>query len=141
MLFRLASTITTQAKTEQGLTLEQAQAIVEKFEAEYNGHVQLSYRVAATQKEVYGDARDEDGKPVIIKGAYHPTGRRRREGNPIERAIDSRAREQRGLVARSPNAVQGPRGRVVLVAENLASEADLLETLRHEVLGHFGLNT
>ena len=116
-LFRLASTALG-SKPAKPMSTDEVQAVVERFQATYKGHLPLNFRIAATQEEVHGKL---PGKPVV-KGAYHATGGRRHTGA-------------------TPSLQPGMAGRVVLVAENLADEADVLETLRHEVLGHFGLNT
>lgn len=131
-LFRLASTATVGEKPEQGMRAEVVWQIVEAFQAAYNGHIPLKFEVAQTQEEKYGPIpTDDNGRPVVVKGAYYPTG------GYAARAVSGGAGDTPGGHAYA-HPVQG---RVVLVADNLRDEADVLETLRHEVLGHFGLNT
>lgn len=116
-MFRLASTALG-SKPAKGMSKDAVQAVVERFQAIYKGHLPLTFRVAQTQEEVYGKLPGN----LVVKGAYHAIG-------------------GRGLAGTAAVLQQGVAGRIVLVAENLKDEADILETLRHEVLGHFGLNT
>ena len=127
-LFRLESTVFGE-KPETSLSVEEVEAIAEEFVAAYNGNIELVFTVKQTQEEVYGpeSLTDENGRPRIIKGAYHAAGGR----------FNARLDNGRTL-SRNPNSVPG---RMVLIAENASSREDVLETLRHEVLGHFGLNT
>lgn len=131
-LFRLASTVVVSEKPAQGMRAEAVWQIVEAFQAAYNGHIPLKFEVAQTQEEKYGPIpTDDNGHPVVVKGAYYPTG------GYAARAVSGGAGDTPGGHA-DARPVQG---RVVFVADNLRDEADVLETLRHEVLGHFGLNT
>ncbi|MFG0381114.1 PLxRFG domain-containing protein [Pseudomonas sp. zbq_18] len=86
------------------LTLAEAIAAADKFLADYNGHIELSYRIRKTQDELYGPG--SIAKIGVVKGAYHPG-----------------------------------RGLFTLTADHLSSVADTVETLRHELLGHYGLDT
>lgn len=86
------------------LTLDEAIAAAERFLADYNGHIELSYRIRKTQDELYGPG--SIAKIGVVKGAYHPG-----------------------------------RGLFTLTADHLSSVADTVETLRHELLGHYGLDT
>lgn len=84
---------------------DEAIAAAEKFMADYNGNIELSYRIRKKQDELYGP----DGavsKIGVIKGAYHP---------------------ERGLFTFASN--------------HLSSLGDARETLRHEILGYYGLDT
>ena len=131
-LFRLASTAMADSKPTKGMTLDGLREVVEAFQAAYNGHIPLKFDLVQTQEEKYGPIpTDANGRPVVVKGAYYPAGRHTTRGVP------GGAGDTNGGHA-DARPVQG---RVVLIADNLRDEADVLETLRHEVLGHFGLNT
>lgn len=118
--FRMESTVIGD-KPEKGMAVEDVRRIAEAFKQAYKGNIPLDFRIEQTQEAVYGPLQyDEAGEPYIVKGAYHPTGGKRRDSSVSD--------------------VLSP-GRMVLIAENHRDEADLLETLRHEILGHFGLNT
>lgn len=120
--FRREAVVIAETAPAKGMTKAKVDAVVEAFKAAYNGNIPLTFRVEQSQKDVYGEgAVDDEGNPLIVKGAYHPTGRSQR--------------------APGTTAVLQYPGRVVLIAENLENEADVLATLRHEVFGHFGLNT
>lgn len=124
-LFRKSDTVMAQGKPETGMSVDAVNEIVEAFRAAYNGNIDLDFLVVATQEEVYGQIPPgEDGQPVVIRGAYHSSGRNQGSRNPTT----------------PTNRPQG-RGRVVVVAENHGVPADVVETLRHEIIGHFGLNT
>lgn len=131
-LFRLASTAMADSKPAKSIALEELHRIVEAFQAAYNGHIPLRFEVVQTQEEKYGPIpTDENGRPVLVKGAYHSTG------GHAARSVSGGAGDTAGGHANA----RPVQGRVVLIADNLRDEADVLETLRHEVLGHFGLNT
>lgn len=99
------SSIVTGKAPENPISLEEAISAAEQFLADYNGNIELSYRIRKTQYELYGPAGavSEIG---VVKGAYHPG-----------------------------------RGIFTLTADHLSSATDAVETLRHEVLGHYGLDT
>ncbi|RRW29656.1 hypothetical protein EGJ44_20225 [Ectopseudomonas oleovorans] len=89
---------------ENPISLEQAISAAEQFLADYNGNIELSYRIRKKQDELYGPG--SIAKIGVIKGAYHPG-----------------------------------RGLFTLASDHLSSAADAHETLRHEILGHYGLDT
>jgi len=89
---------------ENPISLEQAIAAAEQFLSDYNGNIELNYRIRKKQDELYGPG--SIAKIGVIKGAYHPG-----------------------------------RGLFTLAADHLSSAADAYETLRHEILGHYGLDT
>ncbi|MCK8583807.1 hypothetical protein LNQ51_02700 [Yersinia ruckeri] len=84
---------------------------ITRFQREYNGNIPIKFRVKQTQEELYGPAATIE-KHGRIKGGY--------------------------------NAATGTFG---IVAGNISGDtvvrqkADLRRTLRHEVVGHYGLNT
>lgn len=94
-------------KPKRGLTVEQAEALVDEFFSEFNkhGNIPLTARVKATQEELYGPEATIE-RVGIIQGAYHPASRV-----------------------------------FTLAAENLSSDVSGRATIRHEILGHYGLNT
>lgn len=124
-LFRLTSTVADDAKPKKGLGVAEVERIAQDWLAEYNGNIQLDLRVKDTQKELYGpDATTE--KHGVIKGAYQP----------VTRGVFAAS-----VVARGNRAGSDLRGRLGVVAAAHADAADVVRTLRHEVLGHYGLNT
>ena len=86
------------------ISLEQAIAAAEQFLADYNGNIELNYRIRKKQDDLYGPG--SIAKIGVVKGAYHPG-----------------------------------RGLFTLAADHLSSAADAYETLRHEILGYYGLDT
>ncbi|MBX9912399.1 MAG: hypothetical protein K2Y25_00735 [Pseudomonadaceae bacterium] len=90
---------------ESPISVGEATAAADQFLADYNGNIELTYRIRKTQDELYGPAGSVE-KIGIVKGAYHPG-----------------------------------RGLFTLTADHLSSAVDAHETLRHEILGHFGLDT
>ena len=89
-----------------GLTVAQAQAIVDRFMAEYRGHIGVTAIIKATQEEIYGPDAAREKIGYRIDAAYHPA-----------RAI------------------------FTLAASNMGDEGAVRRALRHELLGHYGLNT
>ena len=90
----------------KGLSVKEAQAVVDRFLADYNGNSPLRNLVRANQEDIYGPQASREKIGIRIDGAYHPGS-----------------------------------GLITIVASNMGDEGAIVRTLRHELLGHFGLNT
>ena len=90
----------------KGLSVKEAQAVVDRFLADYNGNIPLRNLVRANQEDIYGPQASREQIGIRIDGAYHPGS-----------------------------------GLITIVASNMGDEGAIVRTLRHELLGHFGLNT
>lgn len=90
----------------QGMSVAQAQKIVDRFLDSYNGNIRLKNIVKATQEDLYGPHAAREAVGYRIDGAYHPG-----------------------------------RGIFTIAAANMGDEGAIIRTLRHELLGHYGLNT
>lgn len=95
------------------LTKEEAQAITLQFTTVYRGALALVYYFRETVAELYG---------------------------PKASGVDSTAKGGYACVSTEHNG-KVYRGRVDVPLANAKDAQDLLATLRHEVLGHYGLNT
>lgn len=95
------------------LSREQAQAETRRFTLDYPGALHLAFYFRSSVADLYG-ARAAGVSPAI-KGGY--------------------------LCA--PTEVGGKHynGRVDVPLDNMIDDVDLLDSLRHEVLGHYGINT
>ncbi|HDS1573321.1 TPA: DUF1738 domain-containing protein [Stenotrophomonas maltophilia] len=91
----------------------EAQAVTLAFVRDYPGALELAYRFRENTGELYGPRAAE--VPADLKGGYVPK----------ETIHNGRAY----------------RGRVDVPLANMDDAADLVLTLRHEVLGHYGANT
>ena len=91
----------------------EAQAVTLAFVRDYPGALELAYRFRDNTGELYGHRAAE--VPADLKGGYVPK----------ETIHNGRAY----------------RGRVDVPLANMDDAADLVLTLRHEVLGHYGANT
>jgi putative DNA primase/helicase len=91
----------------------EAQAVTLAFVRDYPGALDLAYRFRDNTGELYGHRAAE--VPADLKGGYVPK----------ETIHNGRAY----------------RGRVDVPLANMDDAADLVLTLRHEVLGHYGANT
>ena len=89
-----------------------AERVTMEFLASYPGAFALAYKFRDTVYELYGDHPDI---PETAKGAY------------LSRHEFFQGRAYQG--------------RVDVVLGNVKSADDMLETLRHEVIGHYGMNT
>lgn len=169
MLFRLASTVTAEQKPEKGMTVEEVEEVARGYLARFNGNLPLGLRVVATQEEAYGRGAtiEEHG---VLKGSYRSGPGRRgffgysslRDEGAATRATDtavaqdaydsvpggstsvSRPAARSAVAGRGSEVGMGPGaflGRVDLVAGNHRDAEDVIQTIRHEILGHFGLNT
>lgn len=97
-----------------GISKGEAQGVAREFLRDYPGGLELAYIFRNNTAELYGPRASE--VPADMKGGY---------------------------VAQEITAPSGRtyRGRVDVPLENVTDRQDLLVTLRHEVLGHFGVNT
>ncbi len=95
------------------LTKGEAQGVTRTFIRDYPGAIELAYRFRDTVAELYGSRTDE--VPPGMKGGY----------------ISQETLHASGMY----------RGRVEVPLVNMNDARDLLLTLRHEVLGHYGINT
>jgi antirestriction protein ArdC/phage/plasmid primase-like uncharacterized protein len=95
------------------LTVTEARRVTWIFIRYYPGASKLAYKFRQNTTELYEHRADE--VPSTMKGGYHP-----------------RAIEHNGRIYD---------GQVDVPLDNIADTTDLSITLRHEVLGHYGLNT
>jgi|GEM_PF-682095 len=95
------------------ITRIEAQAVFLAFTRDYPGALELAYHFGESIGELFGDHAAE--VPAGLKGAYLPK-KHIYKGRPF-------------------------RGGVYVPLGNIDDAADLLVTLRHEVLGHHGANT
>lgn len=105
----------TQAKR-NGMSVEDVQALVDEFRQDYRGNIPLEFEIYPTQEAAYGPRAKRSVYGSTIKGGYHSQPYTNERG------------EQRV-------------GRIVLAAASLREHQDGRRTLRHEILGHWGLNT
>ena len=95
------------------LDMREAYAVTREFLDTYPGALKLAYRLRSNKEELYGDKADS--LPSDMVGGYIPQ----------QVTVDNRLYV----------------GRVDLVVEKHSSGQELLQTLRHEVIGHYGANT
>ncbi|MEJ6003805.1 hypothetical protein [Paucibacter soli] len=95
------------------ISKEEAQGITRAFVADYPGALELAYYFRSTVSDLYGASAGT--LPTNLKGGYL-----------------SQATEHQGKMYR---------GRVDVPLDNMRDAADMLASLRHEVLGHYGINT
>ena len=95
------------------LTKEEAQGVARLFIRDYPSALELAYKFRDTTTELYGPRAKE--VPQGMKGGYLPK--------------------------ETLHAGRVYRGRVEVPLANMTDARDLLLTLRHEVLGHYGINT
>lgn len=128
------------------LSFERVSQIVHDFEQEYKGNIPIEIRVYRRQEDAYGPqaTRENVGR---IAGAFHGgAGRRAASRYPDAsnafRTAAGTLHGGRGQVSGDPRTDNVTRPSFVLVnAASIRDEADARRTLRHEILGHFGLNT
>lgn len=96
-----------------GLSKADAQDLTLRFVRDYPGALELAYRFRQNTTELYGSRADE--VPASMKGGYVPK--------------------------ETPHNGRNYRGRIDIPLENMRDTRDLLLTLRHEVIGHYGVNT
>ena len=95
------------------LTKDEAQGVARLFIRDYPGALELAYKFRDNTAELYGHRAAE--VPQDMKGGYIPK--------------------------ETAHAGRTYRGRVEVPLENMTDARDMLLTLRHEVLGHYGANT
>lgn len=95
------------------ITKAEAQGVTRAFVRDYPGALELAYKLREDVAELYGPRVAE--VPADMKGGYVPK--------------------------ETMHAGRAYRGRVDVPLQNVESAGDLLMTLRHEVLGHYGANT
>jgi len=95
------------------ITKAEAQWVTRAFVRDYPGALELAYKFREDAAELYGERAAE--VPADMKGGYVPK--------------------------ETMHAGRAYRGRVDVPLQNVESAGDLLMTLRHEVLGHYGANT
>lgn len=95
------------------ITKAEAQGVTRAFVRDYPGALELAYKFREDAAELYGPRAAE--VPADMKGGYVPK--------------------------ETMHAGRAYRGRVDVPLQNVESAGDLLMTLRHEVLGHYGANT
>ncbi len=95
------------------LTKDEAQEVTRQFIRDYPGGLELAYKFRDNTTELYGPRASE--VPQDMKGGYIPK--------------------------ETQHAGRTYRGRIEIPLENMTHARDLLLTLRHEVLGHYGINT
>lgn len=128
------------------LSFERVSQIVQDVEQEYKGNIPIEIMVYRRQEDAYGPqaTRENVGR---IAGAFHGgTGRRAVSRYPdASNALRTAAGPLHGgggQVSGDPRTDNVTRPSSVLVnAASTRDGADARRTLRHEILGHFGLNT
>ncbi|WP_370554354.1 hypothetical protein NMD73_07995 [Edwardsiella tarda] len=128
------------------LSFERVSQIVQDFEQEYKGNIPIEIRVYRRQEDAYGPqaTRENVGR---IAGAFHGGAGRRAvsrypDASNALRTAAGTLHGGRGQVSGDPRTDNVTRPSFVLVnAASIRDEADARRTLRHEILGHFGLNT
>ncbi|GAB4591925.1 hypothetical protein ETAR_15280 [Edwardsiella tarda] len=128
------------------LSFERVSQIVQDFEQEYKGNIPIEIRVYRRQEDAYGPqaTRENVGR---IAGAFHGgaggrTVSRYPDANNALRTAAGAPHGGGGQVSDDPRTDNVTRPSFVLVnAASIRDEADARRTLRHEILGHFGLNT
>lgn len=95
------------------ITKAEAQEVTKAFARDYPGALELAYRFRDDTAQLYGPRAPE--VPPDMKGGY--------------------------LSKETVHAGRTFRGRVDVPLQNTSNADDLLITLRHEVLGHYGANT
>lgn len=90
-----------------------AKDVTLRFLRDYPGAMEVAYNFKESTQELYGRLANE--VPASMKGGYVP-----------------KPTEHNGRTYR---------GKIDVVLENITDARDLLTTLRHEVLGHYGANT
>jgi hypothetical protein len=95
------------------ITKSQAQELTRAFVRDYPGALELAYKFRENTTELYGPRAVE--VPAGMKGGY--------------------------LSQETMHAGRAYKGRVDVPLQNVENADDLVMTLRHEVLGHYGANT
>ncbi len=98
------------------LTLERTKQLVHEFCKIYPVAYAIKFKIRATQEELYGSNATRANIGTVF-GAYVPATEADRRVSPVYR------------------------GRCDLAYSVLGGDEDLRKTLRHEIIGHYGLNT
>ncbi|HHP5355839.1 TPA: LPD38 domain-containing protein [Aeromonas veronii] len=125
------------SQQQEGLSVDEASKVVDDFLKDYNGNIPVEPFIREKAKEIYGPAIDEQGLGDKTKGAYHP-------GKSIVTVVSRNARDgvssDRG--SNRERSFSEDQGRVgSREVGRSGAKADLITTLRHELLGHYGTDT
>lgn len=125
------------SQQQEGLSVDEASKVVDDFLKDYNGNIQVEPFIREKANEIYGPAIDEQGLGDKTKGAYHP-------GKSIVTVVSRNARDgvssDRG--SNRERSFSEDQGRVgSREVGRSGAKADLITTLRHELLGHYGTDT
>ncbi|QHQ15787.1 hypothetical protein GMW39_07805 [Pectobacterium parmentieri] len=124
---------------------------IEKFKSEYNGNIPLEFLVGQKQEDLYGPNASVEKLGYRIQGGYSP------KSGKVAIVVDNIGRERvSGSVQHSPDVSvrqdrhrAGERG-LASTSQGMGTQesrqyaearGEIRRTLRHEVLGHYGLNT
>ncbi|WP_249217694.1 LPD38 domain-containing protein [Aeromonas salmonicida] len=125
------------SQQQEGLSVDEASKVVDDFLKDYNGNIPVEPFIREKANEIYGPAIDEQGLGDKTKGAYHPdksivtvVSRNARDGVSSDRGSN----RERSLSEDQGRVGNGEDGRS-------GAKADLIATLRHELLGHYGTDT
>lgn len=125
------------SQQQEGLSVDEASKVVDDFLKDYNGNIPVEPFIREKANEIYGPAIDEQGLGDKTKGAYHP-------GKSIVTVISRNARDgvssdrgsnRKRSLSEDPGRVGSGEG------SRSGAKADLITTLRHELLGHYGTDT
>ncbi|MCR3957505.1 hypothetical protein NUK42_01915 [Aeromonas veronii] len=125
------------SQQQEGLSVDEASKVVDDFLKDYNGNIPVEPFIREKANEIYGPAIDEQGLGDKTKGAYHP-------GKSIVTVVSRNARDgvssDRG--SNRERSFSEDQGRVgSREVGRSGAKADLITTLRHELLGHYGADT
>ncbi|WP_270806261.1 PLxRFG domain-containing protein [Aeromonas sp. QDB62] len=125
------------SQQQEGLSVDEASKVVDDFLKDYNGNIPVEPFIREKANEIYGPAIDEQGLGDKTKGAYHP-------GKSIVTVVSRNARDgvssDRG--SNRERSFSEDQGRVGgREVGRSGAKADLITTLRHELLGHYGADT
>lgn len=125
------------SQRQEGLSVDEASKVVDDFLKGYNGNIPVEPFIREKANEIYGPAIDEQWLGDKTKGAYHP-------GKSIVTVVSRNARDgvssDRG--SNGERSLSEDKGRVGSGEGGQSGEkADLITTLRHELLGHYGTDT
>ncbi|WP_421345934.1 LPD38 domain-containing protein [Aeromonas veronii] len=125
------------SQQQEGLSVDEASKVVDDFLKDYNGNIPVEPFIREKANEIYGPAIDEQGLGDKTKGAYHP-------GKSIVTVVSRNARDgvssDRG--SNRERSFSEDQGRVGgREVGRSGAKADLITTLRHELLGHYGTDT
>ncbi|NJI09021.1 PLxRFG domain-containing protein [Aeromonas veronii] len=125
------------SQQQEGLSVDEASKVVDDFLKDYNGNIPVEPFIREKANEIYGPAIDEQGLGDKTKGAYHP-------GKSIVTVVSRNARDgvssDRG--SNRERSFSEDQGRVgSREVGRSGAKADLITTLRHELLGHYGTDT